>query len=189
MAIPEEMKSLEKENGTTSRKDPVQREAQGDGDEAIPDIPAMKFTNVGHSWRVKCKRWIKRLYRVCKSTIGAVVVTILLLFTISYLLMVLEAPFEKRKMQEYKACKALTTDKLFNESLLVLSVNDNKTAWMEQVRESLEEYEGCAATLFQSGFLGDDEELNDPVWTYKGAVFYCATLMTTIGRFAQLISI
>lgn len=141
----------------------------------VPDNETLEPETRFHTIISKAKDFLKKIYAVSKSLMGLSI--LLVLYSVIGMIMFHWIEYQneldqREKVVNFRENTAKELFKLYNESM-------NETEWIGKSREYLEQYEDLIRNT-------QYDTTQKPLWNMWGALFFCATIYTTIGKIVNI---
>ena len=127
----------------------------------------------------KFRKCLQAVYKIFASNFGLFLLLIGYTCAGAALFQFIESPHEKEVKLSISEEREKIVDILMNLTLEVESFNTNRTNWTDSARETLVEYE---KKIYRSYKEGVGLSSSDEIWTFYGALFFCGTVYTSIGK-------
>ena len=125
----------------------------------------------------RVKRAARSVYSLTASHLGLAAIMAVYTFGGAVVFSRIEGPHESRKRLAVTTARERVAETAGNVSGALWVANE--TAFAETLRAQLEAYEATVRASYDGGVGASTDEV---VWDYWGAMFFCVTTYTTIGK-------
>ena len=159
---------IEKTAGAT----PVASPAKG----RVLEVQVVESPDDSGCWN-RTTRVLKQMYALLASHIGLGIIMALYSFAGAFVFSKIEQPHERRGKEAVVFARQYFMALLANDSSALWRINE--TTFSEMLDAELQVYEDAVRDSYDKGISTSTAEI---IWDYWGAMFFCITTYTTIGK-------
>ena len=146
------------------------------GSEDQAKLAADKDAGATPKKRWGVKRFFRKVYKICSSHVGLIILLILYSFMGAAIFRAIEGPHETQEKEEIQEVRDEVIVSVWNTTF---AVKRNEAAFKQLMTQELKKYESKLYDAFSHGINTQSETV---VWDFWGAMFFAATIYTTIGK-------